>query len=118
MYQKMGLLADYFADRGGEITEADLGRFNVTQDESDRHFFKVPMLRNVELTGPYLHDGSQRTLEDVVRVMGRFQVAADLSDEQVELIVEFLKALTGELPPQASEPTPIGDPVETPTTAP
>ena len=118
MYQKMGLVRDYFADRGGELTDADMGRFNVTQQEADRHFFKVPTLRNVEHTGPYLHDGSQATLEDVVRVMGRYQLGRDLDDAQVGQLVAFLRSLSGELPEHArpaesgegEEPEPANEP--------
>lgn len=104
MFQKMGLVTDYFADRGTEITDADLGRFNVTKRDSDKHFFKVPSLRNVALTPPYLHDGSQQGLEDTVRVMGKYQLGRDLTDEQVNAIVLFLKSLTGELPAHARMP--------------
>lgn len=104
MYQKMGLVKDYFADRGGELTDADLGRYNVTKNPVDKHFFKVPTLRNVELTAPYLHDGSQDTLEKTVRVMGTYQLGRDLTDEQVANLVAFLKSLTGELPAHARPP--------------
>ncbi len=103
MYQRMGLVRDYFAERGN-VTEADLGRFNVTHDEADRHSFKVPTLRNIELTAPYLHDGSQQTLADVIRVMGRYQLGRDLSAEQVDSIAAFLRLLTGELPASARLP--------------
>jgi cytochrome c peroxidase len=109
MYQKMGLVRDYFADRGNP-TDADLGRFNVTHAEADRHFFKVPSLRNVALTAPYLHDGSRQTLEEVVQVMGRYQLGRELTDAQVREIVAFLSTLTGELPeharPEATEAAP------------
>ncbi|MGB5683840.1 MAG: cytochrome-c peroxidase, partial [Polyangiales bacterium] len=101
MFQKMGLVKDYFADRGTPITDADLGRYNVTKQDYDKYFFKVPTLRNVELTSPYLHDGSQATLEDTVRVMGTYQLGRELSDAQVNSIVTFLKSLTGELPAHA-----------------
>jgi len=101
MFQKMGLVKDYFADRGTPITDADLGRYNVTKQDYDKHFFKVPTLRNVELTSPYLHDGSQATLEDTVRVMGTYQLGRELTDAQVNSIVTFLKSLTGELPAHA-----------------
>lgn len=104
MYQKMGLIKDYFADRGTEITEADLGRFNVTSQPHEKHFFKVPTLRNVELTPPYLHDGSQETLEETVKIMGKHQLGKDLTDEQAQSIVVFLKSLTGELPDHARVP--------------
>lgn len=103
MYQKMGLVRDYFAVRGN-VTTADFGRYNVTRDEADRFRFKVPTLRNVALTAPYLHDGSQQSLEDVVKVMGRFQLGRDLTDAQVRDIVAFLRSLTGEIPADARMP--------------
>lgn len=104
MYQRMGLVNNYFEARGTPLTDADMGRYNVTHDEADRHRFKVPTLRNVALTAPYLHDGSQATLPEVVRVMGHFQLGRELDDEQVRLIVAFLGSLTGELPAHARMP--------------
>ena len=101
MFQKLGLVKDYFKDRGTEITEADLGRFNVTKNEAEKHFFKVPTLRNVELTSPYLHDGSRATLEETVKVMGTYQLGRELTAAQVNSIVTFLKTLTGTLPAHA-----------------
>ena len=101
MYQRMGVVRDYFADVGRPLTDADLGCYNVTHQESDRHRFKVPTLRNVARTAPYLHDGSQQTLEDVVRVMGRYQLGREFTDEQVRVLVAFLGSLTGDLPPDA-----------------
>ena len=91
MFQKMGLVNDYFKDRGTPVTDADLGRFNVTKNAADKHLFKVPTLRNVELTSPYLHDGSRATLEETVQVMGKYQLGRDLTDGQVNSIVTFLK---------------------------
>lgn len=104
MFQKMGLVRNYFELRGGELTEADNGRFNFTHQESDRHFFKVPTLRNVRMTPPYFHDGSQETLAGAVRIMGQVQLGRDLTDAQVEDIVAFLGALDGELPAHARLP--------------
>jgi cytochrome c peroxidase len=99
MYQRMGLVREYFGhDLGRPLTEADNGRFNVTRKEADRHRFKVPTLRNVALTAPYLHDGSLATLNEAVLVMGRYQHGRDFDAEQIRLIVAFLGALTGELP--------------------
>jgi cytochrome c peroxidase len=95
MYQRFGIVADYFADRG-VITEADYGRFNLTGDEDDRYVFKVPGLRNVALTAPYLHDGSVDNLEEVVSVMGYYQLGRNLSGDDINSIVGFLKTLTGE----------------------
>ena len=96
MYQKLGVMAPYFADRGN-VTKADYGRFNVTGDLKDMYMFKVPSLRNVALTAPYFHDGSAATLPDAVRMMAKYQLGRHLSDQEVQLIVEFLKTLTGEL---------------------
>ncbi|MGB0383388.1 MAG: cytochrome-c peroxidase [Ardenticatenaceae bacterium] len=95
IYQKFGILGDYFADRGN-ITEADYGRFNITAEEADRHVFKVPSLRNVALTGPYFHDASAQTLEEAVDTMAKYQLGRTLSGEEINLIVKFLKTLTGE----------------------
>mgnify|MGYP001545132289 CR=1 FL=1 len=101
MFQKLGLVKDYFKDRGTPLTDADLGRFNATKKEQDKYFFKVPTLRNVELTAPYLHDGSRATLEETVKLMGTYQLGRDLTEAQVNGIVTFLKSLTGELPEHA-----------------
>jgi len=95
MFETLGAMADYFADRG-DITPADLGRFNTTGREEDRYVFKVPTLRNIALTAPYLHDGSAPTLEAAVKVMVRYQLGRDLPPEDLAQIVEFLKTLTGE----------------------
>jgi cytochrome c peroxidase len=103
-YQRMGLVNDYFERRGGRVTEADLGRFNVTQNEEDRHKFKVPTLRNIELTWPYFHDGSERDLAGAVRTMAHVQLGRELGDADVTAIVAFLRSLTGELPEGAQMP--------------
>ncbi|MGH7788549.1 MAG: cytochrome-c peroxidase [Candidatus Binatia bacterium] len=95
MFQVFGVMADYFAERGN-VTTADLGRFNVTQDEADRHVFKVPSLRNVALTAPYFHDGSAPTLEAAVEVMGTYQLGRPLSAAEIARIALFLRTLTGE----------------------
>jgi len=96
MYQQFGVMDEYFKVRGRPITEADLGRYAVTKLESDRFVFKVPSLRNVELTGPYFHDGATRTLEEAVDVMFRFQLGRTAPASDKSLIVQFLKTLTGE----------------------
>lgn len=97
MFQRFGVMQDYFADKK-EITPADLGRYNVTGREEDRHVFKVPSLRNVARTAPYFHDGSAATLEEAVSQMGRFQLGVELPRQDVQLIVTFLRALNGEVP--------------------
>lgn len=94
-FQTFGLVHNYFADRG-EITKADLGRFNVTGKERDKFKFKVPTLRNISKTAPYFHDGSAATLEDAVQVMTRYQLGHDLEADEVASIVGFLRTLDGE----------------------
>lgn len=96
MFQTFGISGDYFAQRGN-ITEADYGVYNVTKRESDKYVFKVPSLRNVNLTPPYLHDGSAKTLEEAVRVMSIYQLGKTLNEDETRKIVKFLKTLTGEL---------------------
>jgi len=96
MYQRFGVLGDYFKDRGN-VTEADYGRYNVTKNESDRFVFRVPSLRNVEHTAPYFHDGSAPTLTRAVEVMARYQLGRKLGAEQVSSIVAFLTSLSGSM---------------------
>jgi cytochrome c peroxidase len=95
MFQKFGVMGDYFQVRGNP-TEADLGRYLVTKAEEDRNVFKVPSLRNVAVTAPYFHDGSAKTLEEAVDVMFKFQLGRVPSDKDKDLIIKFLKTLTGE----------------------
>jgi len=97
MFQRFGVFGSYLTERG-KLTEADMGRFAVTGKEADRFVFRVPSLRNVELTAPYFHDGSAQSLEDAVRVMARVQLGRPLADDEVGRIVAFLKTLTGKLP--------------------
>jgi cytochrome c peroxidase len=102
MFQRFGVIGDYFADRGNVRTE-DYGRYNVTKSEADRFVFRVPSLRNVELTAPYFHDGSAATLEAAVRVMAKYQLGRALPDADVTRISAFLRSLTGELPKPAAD---------------
>jgi len=92
MFQKMGLIQPYDTDNPAQ------GRYALTGNEGDRMVFKVPTLRNVELTYPYFHDGGAETLDEAVRVMGRLQLGREFSDSEVAQLVAFLKTLTGELP--------------------
>lgn len=95
-YELMGQYADYFADRGAELTVEDNGRNKETALERDRHRFKVPGLRNVALTAPYFHDGTEPELKEAVCKMGTYQVGVSLTDAEEEKIVAFLESLTGE----------------------
>ena len=78
----------------------DLGRFDVTKSEADKHFFKVPTLRNIALTAPYFHNGKVKTLEEAVKIMAKLQLDKELTPQQVDDITAFLNALTGEFPKQ------------------
>lgn len=99
MYQKFGILEPYWKYTKSE--KIDDGRYEVTKQESDKYVFKVPMLRNVERTAPYFHDGSVSHLEDAVWIMGKIQLGKDLSKEQKESILSFLASLTGTIPEDA-----------------
>ena len=101
MYQSMGVMEDYFQIRGN-ITKADYGRFNQTGDYRDRYVFKVPSLRNIDLTGPYFHDGQAKTLSEAVEMMAKYQLGRPISNRDVNLIVKFLKTLTGDMPKEAA----------------
>lgn len=91
-FQKMGLVAPYTTQNPAE------GRSAVTQDPADKLKFKVPTLRNVELTYPYFHDGAAQTLTEAVDTMGRVQLGRQFNAEEKSQIVAFLKSLTGEQP--------------------
>jgi len=88
MYQKLGLVKEY--------ETKDMGRFEVTKQESDKKVFKVPSLRNVAKTGPYYHDGSIKTLDQAVSLMAEHQLGKQLSKDEVAEIVTFLGSLTGD----------------------
>jgi cytochrome c peroxidase len=95
MLATFGVMRDYFSDHP-LASDADLGRFNTTHRDEDRHVFRVASLRNVALTAPYFHDGSAPTLESAVDVMARYQLGRELDAADAQAIVAFLKTLTGE----------------------
>jgi cytochrome c peroxidase len=99
MYQKFGVFEPYW--KYTKSKDVDEGRYAVTNNESDKYVFKVPMLRNVEMTSPYFHDGSVDRLHDAVWIMGKIQLGKDLDKSRVEEMVTFLNALTGEIPEDA-----------------
>lgn len=77
---------------------ADKGREEATGKAEDAHMFRVSTLRNITDTAPYFHNGSVNDLSEAVRVMAKSQLNKDLTDSDVEDIVAFLSALTGEYP--------------------
>jgi cytochrome c peroxidase len=93
MYQRFGVMEQ---PASSNLLMLDLGRFELSADESDKHVFRVPSLRNVAVTGPYFHDGSVASLEGAVVIMGRYQLGRSLTRPEVDLLTAFLKTLTGE----------------------
>jgi cytochrome c peroxidase len=94
-YAKFGVVAN----PGPEyLPPEDAGRYAVTKNNADRYVFKVPSLRNVEMTAPYFHTGSTFDLKQAVRVMAESQLGAKLADDEAMKIVAFLKSLTGKQP--------------------
>lgn len=91
-FQKMGIVKPYKAKGDAEGLSA------VTGKDEDRFKFKVPTLRNVEMTYPYFHDGEAETLTEAVDVMGKLQLGKEFTDKENVQIVAFLKTLTGNQP--------------------
>ena len=91
-FQKMGLVQPY------KTANTAKGRVEVTGVDADRLNFKVPTLRNIELTYPYFHDGEAATMGEAVDLMGRLQLGREFSKEDNARIVAFLKTLTGQQP--------------------
>jgi len=110
-YRKMGLVEPY------KTSNPAKGREAVTGKDADRFNFKVPTLRNVELTYPYFHDGEAQTLSQAVETMGRIQLGRTFSPQENAKIVAFLKTLTGDQPrivlpilPPSADDTPRHNP--------
>lgn len=112
-FQKMGIMEPYQAKSPAE------GLSGVTGKDADRFKFKVPTLRNVEMTYPYFHDGEAETLTEAVDVMGRLQLGKKFSAAENAQIVAFLKSLTGDQPafqlpilPPSTDKTPAPKPFD------
>jgi cytochrome c peroxidase len=97
-YQKLGAYQNW------PDQHTDIGRMAVTHQAADRMYFKVPLLRNVEKTGPWFHDGQVHSVEQAVRLMAKYETGEELSNEDVRSITLFLHALTGEIPQQYIQP--------------
>lgn len=76
----------------------DKGRGSITGQASDDYFFKVPTLRNIKLTAPYFHTGSEQDLAKAVNVMAKVQLGQTLNATETKQLVAFLGALTGDQP--------------------
>lgn len=103
MYQKIGIMIPY--DKPKDVTDSETleGRYHITKRERDKRVFKVPSLRNIELTAPYIHDGRYKTLEDVIKDMMEHQLGITEEREETKYIKLFLKTLTGEMPKSLEE---------------
>ena len=104
---------------GMDAADPDLGRFVVTKVEADKGAFKTPTVRNAAMTAPYMHDGSQKTLEEVVewyakgghpnQWLDKNVKKLDLTDQDKADLVAFMKeGLMGELPKVESGRLPKG----------
>ncbi len=112
-FQKMGLIEPYQTENAAE------GLAAVTGKDADRFKFKVPTLRNVEMTYPYFHDGEAATLSEAVDIMGRLQLGKKFENTEIDQVVAFLKTLTGDQPafvlpilPPSTDKTPQPAPFE------
>lgn len=90
LYNRFGIYKD--------ANSTNLGRYNVTHRDEDKFVFKVPSLRNVSKTAPYMHDGRFQTLKEAVSFMSQSQLGRYINDDEIDDIVEFLKSLEGQLP--------------------
>lgn len=95
-FQRFGVMNEVFVG-SEDVDSSDLGRYNVTGREVDRHLFKVPSLRNVAETAPYFHDGRAETLEEAVEIMIQHQLGRTPDANEVSLLAEFLRSLSGQL---------------------
>jgi cytochrome c peroxidase len=112
-FQRMGVAEEYKAESSTE------GRKDVTGKDIHRFMFKVPTLRNIELTYPYFHDGGASTLNEAVNTMARHQLDKEFNKEETAQLVAFLKSLTGDQPsfslpilPPSTDKTPRPKPFE------
>ena len=102
---------------GMDADQPDLGRYEVTKEDKDRGAFKTPTLRNVALSGPYMHDGSQESLEEVVEwyakgghpnpYLSDKMKALELTDQEKQDLVAFMtEGLTSAFSPMETERLP------------
>lgn len=92
LFQKAGVFEELSTTENGDWE----GRYKITKNINDKGVFKVPTLRNIELTAPYFHDGSAKTLKSAVETMAKSQLGTELTEQESYKIVAYLKTLTGE----------------------
>jgi cytochrome c peroxidase len=94
-YQKIGSIKVY--------PTKDKGRFEITKKRRDKFKFKVPILRNVTKTAPYLHDGSISSLSETIKIMGEYQLGVELTKVDIEEIEAFLESLEAKKLPKFTQ---------------
>lgn len=92
LYQMSGLITPYPQDKPLN------GRYDITLRDRDKHMYKVPTLRNIELTAPYFHDGQVQTLNEAIKKMQIHQLGIIPNKKNTDDIEAFLKTLTGDTP--------------------
>jgi cytochrome c peroxidase len=93
MLQVFGIFGKPEAAAGGSKIPGSTQGSGIAED---RPVFRVPILRNVQYTGPYFHDGSVKTLSAAIEIMARYQLGRSVSNEDVSKLESFLNSLTGE----------------------
>ena len=98
LHAQLGTFISPFRNKKGDSPQSkfNLGRYNITKDESDKYVFRVPSLRNVAKTAPYFHAGEIKDLEKAIIFVAKYQLGREMVKEDVRLIAEFLRSLTGE----------------------
>jgi len=99
LYSRFGLVDDSIIKTlpSKNKNNPNLGLYNITKNDFDKYYFKVPSLRNVALTSPYLHNGRLKTLKKAIKSIAKAQLGLNLTKEEVILIEEFLKSLSGKV---------------------
>lgn len=100
--EKFGVHAEYWTLTKSMVHDERL--FESSKSEADKFHFSISMLRNIEKTGPYFHDGSIQDPKVAVRIVAKLQLDQNLDDLQVDSIVAFLSSLTGEIPKNYKHP--------------
>lgn len=91
-FQKIGLINPIDYDNSVQ------DRYKITKRDIDKNVYKVPTLRNIELTAPYFHDGSAKDLKEAIKKMSYHNLGFELTSKETDDLILFLKTLTGKLP--------------------
>lgn len=97
-FAKLGTYQDWPDEK------SDTGRMGLTHQPRDLMYFKVPLLRNVTMTGPWFHDGKVKSIDEAVQMMGKYQLGRNLTASEVHSIVMYLNTLTGPIPQEYIQP--------------